>query len=118
MRHKRHKHTLGVSPSHRQSMIKNLAVELIDHGQIKTTATRCRALRPFIEKLVTIAKVDSIANRRLVYSKINNKTAVKQLFESVAPKFKTRPGGYIRITKLADVRMGDAAIMSTIGFVE
>lgn len=118
MRHNRHKHTLGVSPAHRQSMMRNLAIELIDHGKIKTTITRSRVLRSYVEKLVTIARKDTIANRRLVYARLNNRGAVKNLFEKVAPKFKTRPGGYTRIVKLADSRVGDAAKMSYISFVE
>ena len=80
MRHGNHKYKLGVAPSHRVSMMKNLAIELIDHGKIKSTRTRCRALRIFVEKLVTLAKEDSLANRRVALSKLNNPSSVKKLF--------------------------------------
>lgn len=118
MRHQKHKYKLGVSPSHRKSMIKNLASELIDHGKIKTTHTRCLAVRGYVEKLVTLAKNDTVANRRLAFKKLNNKDAVKTLFTEVAPKFVNRPGGYTRVLKLADNRLGDNAKQSIIAFVE
>jgi len=118
MRHNKHKYKLGVDPAHRKSMIKNLASELIDHKKIKTTKTRCKAVKIYVEKLVTLAKVDSVANRRLAYKKLNNKDAVKALFEEVAPKFKERNGGYTRILRLADGRVGDNASMAYIAFVD
>ena len=118
MRHGKHKYKLGVVPSHRKSMMRNLAIELIDHGKIKTTQTRAKALRPYVEKLVTLAKEDSVANRRLAYSKLNNKDAVGKLFVNAAPKFKERNGGYTRIVKLADARLGDASAMGIISFVD
>lgn len=118
MRHGRHKNLLGVARSHRKSMMRNLAISLIEHGKINTTHARCKALQPYVEKLVTIAKSDSVANRRLAYSKLNSKIAVKGLFENVSPKFKERNGGYTRIVKLTDTRVGDGASMSIISFVE
>ena len=118
MRHKKHKHKLNVDPSHRKAMIKNLSVELIDHGKIKTTQARSKALKSYVEKLVTIAKEDTVHNRRTAFRKLNNKEAVTKLFNEVAPKFKERPGGYTRIVKLADGRVGDCAKMSYISFVE
>lgn len=118
MRHGKHKFKLGVTPSHRKSMMRNFAIELIDHGKIKSTQTRCKATRIFVEKLVTIAKNDTVANRRLVFSKLNNKAATTKLFAEVAPKFKERPGGYTRIIKLADGRVGDNSRMAYISFVE
>lgn len=118
MRHSKHKYKLGVDPSHRKSMIRNLATEIIDHGKIKTTHTRSKALKIFVEKLITIAKEDSVANRRLVYSKLNNRIATNKLFTDVAPKFKQRPGGYTRIIKVADQRLGDATKMAYISFVD
>lgn len=118
MRHGKHKYKLGVTPAHRKSMMRNLAIDLIDHGKIKTTQTRAKALKPYVEKLVTLAKADSVANRRLAYSKLNNKDAVKKLFAEVAPKFKERNGGYTRIVKLADARLGDASQMGFISFVD
>jgi large subunit ribosomal protein L17 len=118
MRHNRHKFKLGVDPSHRKSLMRNLAIELIDHGKIKTTQAKCKALRPYVEKLVTAAKTDSVQARRLVLSKLDNKAAMNKLFAEVAPKFKERNGGYTRIVKLADGRVGDASKMGYISFVE
>jgi len=118
MRHAKHKYKLGVTPSHRKAMIRNLACEIIDHGKIKTTQTRARALRIYVEKLVTIARVDTVANRRLVLSKLDNRNMVNKLFKDVAPKFVKRNGGYTRIVKLADRRLGDASKMGYISFVE
>ena len=116
MRHGKHKFKLGVNPAHRKAMVRNLASELIDHGKIKTTHTRCKAISSYVEKLVTIAKEDTVANRRLAFKKLNNKKAVQNLFE-LAPKYKERNGGYTRIIKLADGRVGDNAKMSYISFV-
>ena len=118
MRHNKHKNKLGMDPAHRKALIRNLSISLIEHGKIKSTNSRCKALRGHIERLITIAKVDTIANRRLVFSRINNRAAVKKLFTDVAPKFKGRPGGYTRINKLADGRVGDNAKVSYISFVE
>jgi large subunit ribosomal protein L17 len=118
MRHGNHKHTLGVKPAHRVAMMRNLASEVFDHGKIKTTHTRCMALRSYVEKLITLAKVDSVANRRLAFSKLNNDAAVINLFTNVAPKFLKRNGGYTRIIKTADGRVGDNAPMSYFSLVE
>lgn len=118
MRHSKHKYHFTMDRSQRASLMKNLAVELIDHKKIKTTITKCRALKIFVEKLVTKAKVDNVANRRLIYQKINNKSAVATLFKDVAPKFTSRKGGYTRITKLPDLRSGDGAEMAYISFVD
>ena len=118
MRHQKHKYKLGVSPSHRKSLMRNLAIEVIDHESIKTTQTKCKAVRGYVEKLVTLAKNDTIANRRLAFRKLNNKDAVKKLFEEVGPRFKERNGGYTRILKIADGRVGDNAPMSLITFVD
>jgi len=118
MRHQKHKHKLGVSPSHRKSLVRNLAIEVIDHGQIKTTRARCKAIRSSVEKLITIAKTDTVANRRRVQAKLQNKEATKKLFTEVAPRFKERPGGYTRILRLPDVRVGDGAKMGIIALVD
>ena len=88
------------------------------HGKIRTTETKCKAIKPFVEKLVTLAKNDTVANRRLAFTKLNNKEAVAALFVNVAPKFKQRPGGYTRILKLAEGRLGDGAKEAFIAFVE
>lgn len=118
MRHQKHKFKLGVQPSHRKSLMRNLSSDLIDHGRIKTTQAKAKAVQIYVEKLVTIAREDTVANRRLVFSRLNNKKAVTKLFTEVAPKFKNRPGGYTRIVKLADGRVGDGAKLGYISFVE
>ncbi|MCB9060725.1 MAG: 50S ribosomal protein L17 [Halobacteriovoraceae bacterium] len=117
MRHQKRKYRIGTSPSHRKAIVKSLAVGIIEHGNIKTTHAKCKAIQPIIEKLITIAKVDSVANRRLVYSKLNNKTAVRRLFDEVAPLYKERNGGYTRVLKLAEARVGDNAPQSIIALV-
>ena len=99
-------------------MVRNLACEVIDHGMIKTTKTRAKAIQPVVEKLVTIAKNDTVANRRLAFKKLNNKDAVSKLFAEVAPKFKERNGGYTRIMRTSDNRLGDNAEMAYIAFVD
>ena len=118
MRHQKHKYKLGVDPAHRKSMMRNLAIELIDHGKIKTTQTRAKALRSYIEKLVTTAKNDTVHSRRVALSKLDNRDALNKLFREVAPKFKDRNGGYTRIIKFADRRLGDSSQMGYISFVD
>jgi large subunit ribosomal protein L17 len=118
MRHSCHKYKLGVKPQHRKALVQNLCIELITHGKIRTTETKAKAMKPVVEKLVTLAKADTIANRRIAFTKLNNKDAVKALFETVAPKFKQRPGGYTRLLKIAEGRLGDGAKEAYIAFVE
>ena len=118
MRHAKKKYNIGTCASHRKSLLRNLAIEVIDHGKIKSTHTKCKAVQSVVEKLITIAKEDSVANRRLALSKLNNKDAVHKLFTDVAPKFKERNGGYTRIMKLSDNRLGDNAPMSFIALVD
>ncbi|TDJ09277.1 MAG: 50S ribosomal protein L17 [Deltaproteobacteria bacterium] len=117
MRHNKHKYKVGKTPSHRVSLMRNLATEIIDHGKIKSTHAKCKAVQGYVEKLITLAKVDSVANRRLAASKIQTKEVVQKLFNEVGPKYKERPGGYTRILKLADGRVGDNAKMSFIALV-
>jgi large subunit ribosomal protein L17 len=116
MRHQNKKYKIGTNAAHRKSLLRNLASEVLDHGKIKTTHTKCKAIQPFVEKLITIAKEDTVANRRLAFSKLDNKEAVKNLFE-IAPKYKERNGGYTRIMKMAERRVGDNAPMSYIALV-
>lgn len=117
MRHQKRKYRIGSNPAHRRSLLRNLASEVIDHGKIRTTHTKCKAVQPYLEKLVTIAREDSVANRRLVLRKLNNRSAVKKLFDEVAPQYKDRNGGYTKVLKLAEKRVGDNASMSFILFV-
>jgi large subunit ribosomal protein L17 len=118
MRHSRKKYKIGTTPAHRKALVKNLMIEVIDHGKIKTTHAKCKAVQGYVEKIITLAKEDTVANRRTAFSKLNSKSAVQKLFTEVAPKFKERNGGYTRIMKLADGRVGDNAKMSYIALVE
>ena len=126
MRHRKHNHQLGVKSAHRVSLVANLSCSLIEHGRIKTTLAKARALRPSIEKIVTLAKkahacddaAKKIHYRRLAIARIRNKKAVSKLFDELVEQFLGRNGGYTRIYKLALPRLGDAADMALIEFVE
>ncbi|MBF0359641.1 MAG: 50S ribosomal protein L17 [Oligoflexia bacterium] len=118
MRHGNKRYNIGVNSSHRRSLLRNLSIELIEHARIKTTITKCRAVKPYIEKIITIAKNDTVAKRRLVYSKLNNRAATVKLFKEIAPKVMNRNGGYTRIVKLADKRAGDGSDMAYISLVD
>jgi len=126
MRHCKHNHQLGVKTAHRTSMLANLCCSLIENGRIKTTLARARALRPTIEKIITLAKKAHLAQdtakkihyRRLAISRLRSKTATKKLFDELVEQFATREGGYTRIYKLALPRLGDASEMALIEFVE
>ena len=102
------------SSSRRKALFKALAISLIEHEGIKTTLPKAKELRSFIEPLITLAKDDSVSNRRLAFTKIRNKSAVGKLFSDLGPRFKDRPGGYSRIIKIG-FRKGDAA---PIAFIE
>jgi len=126
MRHQKHHASLGVTREHRESMLSNLAAALITHGRIKTTLTKARVLRPFIEKAITKAKhaagksdrKDAVHLRRLVLSDIRDEDAVTLLFNETYKEFSNRAGGYTRIYKLGPQRLGDAAEMALIEFVK
>lgn len=109
-------HKLGVNPSHRRAMLMNLAENLIKHKRIKTTDSRAKALREYIEPLITKAKKGDLNSRRMVLRKLH-KDAVQTLFDEIGPAFADRPGGYTRIIKLG-FRKDDAASMSLIEFVD
>lgn len=125
MRHSNRKHKLGVSGPHRSAMMGNLSVALITHGRIETTLAKARALRPFIEKIITLAKKAEKANdaarklhfRRLAIARVRDKQAVAQLFDERVSEFVDRPGGYTRIYKVGQ-RIGDAAEMALIELVD
>ena len=117
MRHRKKVIKLGRKTAHRKAMLANMASSLIEHKRINTTLTKAKALKIFIEPLVTKSKTDDTHNRRICFSKIRNKVAVKTLFDEVAKKIGNRPGGYTRIIKLGN-RMGDDASMSMIEFVD
>ena len=99
-------------------MQRNMASSLIEHERIVTTLPKAKALRPFVEKLVTMAKEPSTHKRRLAFSRLRNTEATSKLFEVLGPRFKDRPGGYTRILKLAKPRLGDNGKRAIIEFVE
>ena len=117
MRHRRNTTKLKRSASHRRSLLANLACSLIEHGKIKTTLGKAKALRPVAEKLITLAKRDDLHSRRLAIAFLHQKETVKKLFSEVAPASKDRQGGYCRITKLGP-RTSDAAPMAIIEWVD
>lgn len=116
MRHKAKQSKLGRVSSHRSALLSNLSSSLITHGRIHTTLAKAKALRPFVEKLVTKSAKNSLASRRLVLSCLKNHTVVQKLIAEIAPKYATRPGGYTRIMKNG-YRPGDNAPMALIEFV-
>jgi large subunit ribosomal protein L17 len=117
MRHRSKTAKLKRNASHRKALLSNLACSLIEHGRIKTTLGKAKALRPVAEKLVTLAKRDDLHSRRLAIAYLHQKDIVKKLFAEVAPASKERQGGYCRITKLG-ARMSDSAPMAFIEWVD
>ncbi|MDB6114589.1 MAG: rplQ [Lacunisphaera sp.] len=125
MRHNKHHASLGVTREHRKAMLSNMGASLIRHGRIETTLTKAKALRPFIEKVITKAKnaaaatvkADAIHLRRMALKDIRDEAAVTLLFNEKAAQFAKRSGGYTRIYKLGPQRIGDAAEMALIEFV-
>ena len=117
MRHRSKTAKLKRNASHRKALLSNLACSLIEHGRIKTTLGKAKALRPVAEKLVTLAKRDDLHSRRLAIAYLHQKDTVKKLFSEVAPASKDRQGGYCRITKLG-ARMTDSAPMAIIEWVD
>ncbi len=118
MRHRVKGYKLGRTAAHRTAMTRNMMVSLIDHERITTTVPKAKHLRPIIEKIVTLAKEDTQANRRRAFSKLRDKEAVQKLFDVLGPRFKERPGGYCRILKISKPRLGDAGERAIIEFVE
>ena len=117
MRHGFAGRRLGRSSSHRKAMFANLAVSLIEHEQITTTLPKAKDLRPIVEKLITLGKRGDLHARRQVIAQIGNEAVVKRLFDTIAPRYATRNGGYLRIMK-AGFRHGDNAAMAVIEFVD
>jgi large subunit ribosomal protein L17 len=126
MRHNKHHASLGVTAPHRKAMMANMAVSLITHGRIQTTFTKAKALRPFIEKVITKAKKaalktdkkDAIHLRRLALADVRDENAITLLFNEKYKDFANRAGGYTRIYKLGPRSIGDAAEMALIEFVK
>lgn len=117
MRHGKKINHLSRQSGHRKSMLANMACSLIEHKRINTTVAKAKALKQFVEPLVTKSKEDTTHNRRVVFAYLRNKYAVTELFREVAAKVGDRPGGYTRIIKLGN-RLGDNADMAMIEFVD
>ena len=117
MRHRKSGRHLNRTSSHRQAMFRNMAVSLIEHEVIKTTLPKAKELRRVAEPLITLAKKDSVANRRLAFSRMRDKAAVGKLFSEIGPRYQERAGGYTRILKCG-YRTGDAAPMAFIELVD
>ena len=117
MRHGKKVMHLGRKTAHRKSMLSNMACSLIEHKRINTTVTKAKALKQFVEPIITKAKSDTTHNRRLVFSSLRDKETVTELFRDIAKKVGDRPGGYTRIIKLGN-RLGDNASMAMIELVD
>ena len=117
MRHGKKINHLGRKAAHRKAMLANMACSLIEHKRINTTLAKAKALKQFVEPLVTKSKEDTTHNRRIVFSKLRQKQAVSELFRDVATKVGDRPGGYTRIIRLGN-RLGDNAEMALIELVD
>lgn len=117
MRHGKKFNHLGRKAAHRNSMLANMASSLIEHKRINTTLAKAKALRQFVEPIITKSKEDTTHNRRLAFAQLRQKEAVTELFREVAPKVSTRPGGYTRIIRLGN-RLGDNADMAMIELVD
>lgn len=126
MRHNKHHASLGVTREHRKAMLSNMAASLIEHGKIQTTLVKAKALRPFIEKVITKAKKASVAAekkdalhlRRMALKDVRDETAIAKLFNESVKEFANRPGGYTRIYKLGTLGRNDAAEMAQIELIK
>ena len=117
MRHRKSGRKLNRNSSHRTAMFRNMTTSLVEHELIKTTVAKAKELRRVAEPLITLSKEDSVANRRLAFDRLRNKDTVGKLFAELGPRYKARPGGYIRILKCG-YRDGDAAPMAYVELVD
>ncbi len=117
MRHRNSGRQLNRNSTHRKAMFKNMAASLFDHEVIRTTLPKAKELRRVAEPLITLAKEDSVANRRVAFSRLRDKAAVGKLFTDLGPRYKERPGGYMRILKCG-YRPGDKAPMAYVELVD
>ncbi|HET7842985.1 MAG TPA: 50S ribosomal protein L17 [Xanthomonadales bacterium] len=117
MRHQKSGRKLNRTSSHRTAMFRNMTSSLIQHELIKTTLPKAKELRRVAEPLITLAKVDGVANRRLAFSRLRDKEAVGKLFTEIGPRYRERKGGYLRILKCGN-RVGDAAPMAYVELVD
>lgn len=117
MRHKVAHRKLGRTSAHRIALLKNLAAALIKHEQITTTLPKAKELRPYVEKLVTLAKKGGLSNRRLAHARLEDDAQLRKLFDVLAARYADRPGGYVRVLK-AGFRASDQAPMAIVEFVD
>ena len=117
MRHRLSGRQLNRNASHRKAMFRNMTASLVEHELIKTTLPKAKELRRVAEPLITLAKIDSVANRRLAFSRLQSKEAVGKWFSNLGPRYQNRPGGYIRILKCG-FRAGDKAPMAYVELVD
>ncbi|MGY3232192.1 large subunit ribosomal protein L17 [Luteibacter sp. HA06] len=117
MRHQKSGRKLNRTSSHREAMFKNMAASLIKHELIRTTLPKAKELRRVAEPLITLAKTDGVANRRLAFARLRDKQAVGKLFVELGPRYQSRPGGYLRILKCG-FRPGDHAPMAYVELVD
>ncbi len=117
MRHRKSGRQLNRNSSHRRAMFRNMAASLVEHEVIKTTLPKAKELRRVAEPLITLSKVDSVANRRLAFDRLRDKAAVGKLFNDLGPRYEARPGGYLRILKCG-YRTGDSAPMAYVELVD
>ena len=117
MRHRKIGTNLGRDSAHRQAMMRNMSISLFEHELIRTTVPKAKELRRVAEPLITLAKEDSVANRRLAFARLRNKAAVGKLFGELGPRYAERPGGYLRILKCGN-RPGDNAPMAYVELVD
>lgn len=117
MRHRIEGNKLGRNQAERRALMRGLAIGLIRDGKVRTTKAKAKALRPFIEPLVSRARKDTLANRRLVAARLNSPIAVKKLFADYGPKYTERAGGYTRVIKISGFRRGDATELAEVQWV-
>ena len=117
MRHRKTGRSLGRTSSHRKSMYRNMASSLIEHESISTTLPKAKELRKTLEPLITLAKEDGVSQRRRAFDLLRDKQAVGKLFDELGPRFKDRPGGYLRIFRKG-IRNGDTAPMAIVQLVD
>ena len=117
MRHRKSGRKLNRNSSQRSALKKSLAISIIEHESVKTTLAKAKEIRGFLEPLVTLAKENSVANQRLAFARLQSKEAVAKLFDELGPRYKNRPGGYLRVIKRG-YRPGDKAPAAQVEFVE
>ena len=117
MRHRKSGRKFNRTSSHRKAMFRNMAVSLLDHELIRTTVPKAKELRRVAEPLITLSKEDSVAHRRLAFDRLRDRAAVTKLFNELGPRYKSRPGGYLRILKCGN-RPGDNAPMAYVELVD